>query len=77
MHKYAQILGRVVRLHRQVLGIDLPTMGEAVGMSASGWSRVETGVTTMTVLQLRYAAKKLRVKPWTIVKQADLILEES
>lgn len=58
-------------------GIDLPTMAKEMGMSASGWSRVESGDTTMTVAKLRRAAKALRIEPWVLVQQADIIVASS
>ena len=68
---YAGIVGGLVRLYRQTNSIDLPTMAAAMGMSASGWSRVETGDTTMTVVQLRKAAAFLKVDGSHILRQAD------
>lgn len=70
---YAKLVGQVIRLHREMNGIEQRTMAKAMGMSASGWSRVETGDTTITVAQLRKAAQVLGMEPWMLVQQADLI----
>lgn len=71
---YGQIVGQVIRGRRELQGINLLTMAESVTLaSASGWSRVETGDTTMNLSQLRKAAKKLGVEPWAMIHQADLI----
>ena len=40
-------------------------------MSRSGWSRIETGDTTMPVEQLARAASVLGVAPWSLVQKAD------
>lgn len=71
---YVQILGQVVRGRREMKAIPLLAMAEAADLaSVSGWSRVETGDTTMTLVQLRKAARTLGVEPWVLVKQADTI----
>ncbi len=55
-------------------GIPLLSMAEAADLSTvSGWSRVETGDTTMTLAQLRKAARLLGMEPWVLVQQADNI----
>lgn len=74
---YPQIVGQVIRGRREIQGLSLIIMAEAADLSsASGWSRVETGDTTMTLAQLRKAAKKLNMHPWGIVQQADLIADQ-
>ncbi len=74
---YGQILGQVIRGRREVLGITLLAMAESVALATpSGWSRVETGDTAMTVGQLRKAAKKLGMEPAAIVRQADVIASQ-
>lgn len=71
---YMQIVGQVVRGHRERRGIPLLTMAKAADLSTvSGWSRVETGDTTMTIAQIRKAARTLDMEPWTLVQQADNI----
>ena len=71
---YPQIVGQVVRGQRELQDIKLLAMAENAGMkSESGWSRVETGDTTMTVSQLRKAAVRLGKDPWQIIKEADHI----
>jgi transcriptional regulator with XRE-family HTH domain len=72
---YAAIVGSVVRTHRQNQGISLQAMAEAMGMSTSGWSRVETGTTVMVVAQLRKAARRLHLEPYEIMRVADALWE--
>lgn len=71
---YIQIVGQVVRGRRELKGIPLLAMAKAADLSTvSGWSRVETGDTMMTLAQLRKAARALGVEPWRLVQQADNI----
>jgi transcriptional regulator with XRE-family HTH domain len=71
---YGQIVGQVIRGRREMQGINLLTMAESVALATpSGWSRVETGDTAVTLAQLRKAAKKLGMEPAAIVLQADVI----
>jgi transcriptional regulator with XRE-family HTH domain len=70
---YGQIIGQVIRGRRELKRISLQAMAESAALTASGWSRVENGDTTMTLAQLRKAARKLDVEPWTLIRQADLI----
>ena len=52
---YPQLLGQVIRYRREKGGLVQSDIAHAAGLkSASGWSRVESGATTMTVVQLRY-----------------------
>lgn len=71
---YSQVVGHVVRGHRELQGLSLAEMAESIGLSSSGWSRVETGHTTMTVVHLVRAARRLGMPPWEIVRQADLVV---
>lgn len=68
---FAKVIGRTLRMHREIRGMSLSTMAKQLGFaSASGWSRVETGVTVMTVGQLYAASKVLGVEPHDVVKAA-------
>jgi transcriptional regulator with XRE-family HTH domain len=74
---YGQILGQVVRGRRELQGMTLQAMATGVALaSPSGWSRVETGETAMTVGQLRRAARRLGVAPWVLVRQADIMADQ-
>jgi transcriptional regulator with XRE-family HTH domain len=69
---YAAILGRVVRLHREMQGKSLDVIAKDLGFkSVSGWSRIETGDVTMNVNQLRAVSRCLGVKPASLVQAAD------
>lgn len=62
--------GYAIRALRNMKGVSLKKMAEACGMSSSGWSRAETGVTHLTVEQLRAAARVLEMPPWELLKRA-------
>jgi len=68
---YHVVVGRIVRLHRECKGIGLRDFAKKMGLGISGWSRVETGDTTMTVTQLHRACSVLRIKPGDLIQQAD------
>jgi len=69
---YAQLLGHVIRGYRELGGISLETMATEMGFQTrSGWSRVESGETTISASQLRRAARYLGRETWTLVKDAD------
>ncbi|MDD1770971.1 MAG: helix-turn-helix domain-containing protein [Methanomassiliicoccales archaeon] len=67
---FAKVIGRTVRLYREVRGISLSKMATDLGYAHSGWSRVETGESVMTVVQLFNASKLLGVEPHDLVKSA-------
>jgi transcriptional regulator with XRE-family HTH domain len=71
MIPYYAIVGRVVRLQRETRGIKLSEFSKRMGVGVSGWSRVETGATVMTLEQLKKAADALGVAPAVIVRLAD------
>lgn len=69
---YPQILGQVIRGYRELQGVSLEMMATAMGFqSRSGWSRVESGDTTMNASQIRKAARYLNRQPWTVLKDTD------
>jgi transcriptional regulator with XRE-family HTH domain len=71
--QYAEIVGRVVRLHRTAHQIPLATFAKTMGVTLSGWSRVETGDSTMRVDQLSRAATALKTAPHVLVAEADAL----
>ena len=74
---YGQIVGQVIRGRRELGGMSLATMSQTLALaSPSGWSRVETGDTAMTVAQLRKAARTLGMAPAEVVRQADALVTQ-
>jgi transcriptional regulator with XRE-family HTH domain len=71
---YGQIVGQVLRGRREMQQMNLLTMAQNMSLvTPSGWSRVETGDTAITLAQLRKAARTLGMQPAEIVRQADVI----
>ena len=75
--RYSIILGRLVRMRRELQNVQLSKMAEDMGLTTSGWSRVETGDTKMSVDQLYQACRILGFKPASIVQMADELMEVS
>jgi transcriptional regulator with XRE-family HTH domain len=73
---YTALLGRSIRIRRELTGLSLSDMSKHMGVSSSGWSRVETGTVTMTVTQLRKAAFALGLSPAQLVAAADALESE-
>lgn len=68
---YSEVVGRTMRLEREIRGVSMRAMADHVGLTLSGWSRVETGDTTATVDHLRLVAEKLGTRPGDILDQAE------
>jgi transcriptional regulator with XRE-family HTH domain len=69
---YGQLVGQVIRGRREMQQLSLMTMAKSAALaSPSGWSRIETGDTSMTLVQLRKAAHTLGMEPSDILRQAD------
>lgn len=74
---YAAVVGRVIRLRRELQGISLDVMASKLGFdSSSAWSRTETGETSVNVTKLREAALILGVQPGLIIQAADELAKE-
>lgn len=61
---------------RRAQGVSRDAVAVSVGMSGSGWSRVETGVTTPTSEHIARAAEALGLVPGHLVAQADELVKE-
>lgn len=68
---YALVVGRAFRFMREARGVKLGVVAKAVRLTVSGWSRVETGDTTMTVLHLRAAADAIGATPAQVLDAAE------
>jgi transcriptional regulator with XRE-family HTH domain len=69
---YNEIVGRVIRMRRELAGISLRDMADKTGFtSVSGWSRIETGDSPLTIGKLRVVARALNLAPWQLVQAAD------
>jgi transcriptional regulator with XRE-family HTH domain len=68
---YPAILGRVLTEMRSRLGVDQAELASRLGLNQSSWSRIERGETAVNIEQLTQIAEVLRVRPGTIVADAD------
>ncbi len=73
---YSAIVGRVIRMRRELKGISLQAMASALGKSAAGWSRAETGVSEINIVSLRKAARVLGMNPFELLRAADELADE-
>ncbi len=68
---YQAIVGEVIVLRRKDLGLNQADLAEKIGMSQSAWSRVEKGLSNLTIEQLTKVASILNVAPNQIIAEAD------
>jgi transcriptional regulator with XRE-family HTH domain len=75
--RYSVVLGRVIRQRRELLDITLAVIATRLGYkTVSGWSRVETGETSISVDQLYAVALELRTSPAHLCSLATSLLAE-
>lgn len=68
---YNAVLGRLLIGYRNQLNLDQKQMSDALGMSQSAWSRIETGETSVTVSQLGRISRLLNVTPQSIIEEVE------
>lgn len=68
---YPAIVGNILGYLRNQRGLDQGQLAKIVGVTQSTWSRIERGLSGLTVDQLAAAAQALGVKPEQIVAWAD------
>jgi transcriptional regulator with XRE-family HTH domain len=68
---YSTVVGRFLRLERECKKTSLSEIAKALGYSTSGWSRVETGETPISVDQLKRACDVLKTTPHALIEEAD------
>jgi transcriptional regulator with XRE-family HTH domain len=75
---YPALVGSILAaLRKQAApGLTQQQLADAVGVSISTWSRIETGETALTVEQLAMAANKLGTSPGALLGAADIKLIE-
>jgi len=69
---YSGLLGQLVKHMRLSKNIDQLAMANAVGVSQSAYSRIESGDTNMSVWQLRMCAQQLGVRPSQLLTQVEV-----
>jgi len=73
---YSAIVGRVIRMRRELKGVSLQEMASALGKSASCVSRAETGISEINIVMLRKAARVLDMSPASLLRAADELADE-
>lgn len=73
---YQAVLGRLIAQKRQQKHIDQGEMAEAVGVSRSTWSRIESGESALNMDQLAKAAGKLGIGVGELMVEADEVANE-
>lgn len=68
---YPAIIGNILSQLRNERGLDQAQLAQIVGVTQSTWSRIERGLSGLTVDQLAAAAQALDVKPEQILTWAD------
>lgn len=73
---YQAVLGRLIVEKRKEKQIDQGEMAQHVGVSRSTWSRIEAGVSALSMDQLVKAAGKLDMPLGELMLQADGVVRE-
>jgi transcriptional regulator with XRE-family HTH domain len=70
---YNSVVGAVLAVMRRQESFDQRTMAGKMGLTQSTWSRIETGISQITVGQLAAAARVLHTHPAKILGLADAL----
>jgi len=70
---YAAIVGIVLVRTRTELALDQSAVAAAVGVTQSTWSRIERGISPLTIEQLRSVSDALHSSPSAITARADAL----
>lgn len=68
---YPVLVGQVIQAHRDQMGLHQSQIADAIGLSRSAYSRIESGDTSMTLSQLRPVARSLGLAPSQLLAEAD------
>lgn len=69
--RFSQVVALAVRLLRQQTKAPVKDCADACGLSPSGYSRVETGETEVTVEHLWLLAPRIHAQPRTVLRMAE------
>jgi transcriptional regulator with XRE-family HTH domain len=73
---YNALVGHVIQRHRESLGKNQGEVAQALGLTQSAYSRVESGQTALTVSHLRALTNALRTTPESILSEADSLAKQ-
>ena len=68
---YEAVVGQVLRRHRATLGLRQKALAAALGLSQSGWSRLELGSCALTLTQFARVSVELGISPGRLLEEAD------
>jgi len=68
---YSVVIGRVLQQRRNQLGLQQDDLAAALGITQSAYSRLESGDTVLSLMQLRIAAAALYTSAGAILAAAD------
>lgn len=68
---YNRLVGEVLQARRTARGLHQNHLASALGVTQSGYSRIEKGETTLTISQLRILARALGTSSNEILASAD------
>lgn len=68
---YPALVGSIIAQCRKDKGIGQADFAEMVGLGQSTWSRIEKGLSALTVEQLAKAADQLEIKPFELLALVD------
>jgi transcriptional regulator with XRE-family HTH domain len=68
---YNLLVGRIIRWHREQLGLDQTQVATALGIYQPAYSRIEQGGTSITVAQLRMIGRALNIRPSVLLREVE------
>lgn len=68
---YQTIIGGIIAQQRKLVGLSQGELADKMEISQSAWSRVEKGLTNLSIEQLVKVANVLNTQPHVLVKMAD------
>jgi transcriptional regulator with XRE-family HTH domain len=68
---YPSLIGKVILQRRELCGTTQAAVAEALGLSQSAYSRLESGDSVINVSQLRSIAQVIGEQPSDLLKRAD------
>lgn len=73
---YNALVGQVLQRRREALGKSQGAVAQAIGLTQSAFSRVESGQTALTVSHLRSLSVTLETTAESILSEADLLAKQ-
>lgn len=73
---YDSIVATAVANIREQKGLTQAELAEAVGVTASTWSRIESGQTGLSLDQLKKASEALDFRPHEVLEISDKLIEK-